>query len=60
MDTLTHEDTIAMIGIAGSVLFPTPLCMQNQLLPASHNVKQSLRHFIDYLEVEDGSYLYIF
>ncbi|KAB7497323.1 VWFA and cache domain-containing protein 1 [Armadillidium nasatum] len=52
IDTLAPKDNIAMVGIAESEIFPSPSCL-NTLRSASHDVKRSLRHFVDYLEIQD-------
>lgn len=52
--TLTQHDQVAVVGVAGSVARPAAPCMRSALTPATHHVLQTARHFLDYMEIQNG------
>lgn len=55
VSTLMLEDNIAVVGVASSVARPAAACMRSAMTPATHDVKQTARHFIDYMEIQNGN-----
>ncbi|KAG7161734.1 VWFA and cache domain-containing protein 1-like 1 [Homarus americanus] len=53
ISTLTLRDNIAMLGISSKVFHPPASCLRSTLVPATHDVKQTIRHFVDYLEIQN-------
>ncbi|KAG0727111.1 VWFA and cache domain-containing protein 1 [Chionoecetes opilio] len=53
ISSLTLQDKIALVGVAGSVARPAAACMRSAVTPATHDVKQTARHFMDYLEMQN-------
>lgn len=54
ISSLTQRDSIAVLGVANSIVRPAAPCMRSTLVPATHDVKQTIRHFVDYMEIENG------
>uniref|UniRef100_A0A0N7ZCW3 VWFA domain-containing protein n=1 Tax=Scylla olivacea TaxID=85551 RepID=A0A0N7ZCW3_SCYOL len=53
VSTLTLQDNIAVVGVAGNVARPAAACMRSAMTPATHDVKQTARHFMDFLEIQN-------
>ncbi|XP_071548411.1 VWFA and cache domain-containing protein 1 [Panulirus ornatus] len=53
ISTLTQRDSIAVLGVANSIVSPAATCMRSSLIPATHDARQTLRHFVDYMEIQN-------
>ncbi|XP_066955648.1 VWFA and cache domain-containing protein 1 [Macrobrachium rosenbergii] len=53
ISTLTSKDHIAILGVANTISMPSAPCMRTSLVLATHDVRQTVRHFIDYIEIKD-------
>ncbi|KAK7067517.1 hypothetical protein SK128_028113, partial [Halocaridina rubra] len=53
--TLTSKDHIAVMGIGGTLALPSATCMKSTLVLATHDVRQTVRHFVDFLEIKNAA-----
>nr|XP_045607175.1 VWFA and cache domain-containing protein 1-like [Procambarus clarkii] len=53
ISTLQQRDKIAVFGIAKSVFQPSAPCLQSSLVSATHDVKETIRDFVNYMEIQN-------
>ncbi|XP_069955899.1 VWFA and cache domain-containing protein 1 isoform X2 [Cherax quadricarinatus] len=53
ISTLQQRDNIAVLGVAKSIFHPSASCLRSTLVSATHDVKESIREFVDYMEIEN-------